>query len=88
MKKFIKWVDVILFQEWDPIGIKHVPQCVDEYSSYAPQIAKLVAQNAAPEIIAEHLNEIAEKRMGLKPDVENAYRVAQMLLAPKLFESE
>lgn len=29
-------IAVILMQDWDPIGIKDVPECGDEYDSYIP----------------------------------------------------
>ena len=83
---FVEWVDEILLQEWDPIGIRGVPQFADEYSSYAPDIAELVARNTAPEIIAGHLDLIATRRMGCRADPENTYRVALILLSPKMFE--
>jgi hypothetical protein len=78
----IEWVDEILLQEWDPIGVRDIPQCADEYSSYAPEIADLVARKASPEIIAGKLNLIVSERMGSKPDVQNAYRVACILAGP------
>jgi hypothetical protein len=80
VKKLIERVDAILFHEWDPIGVNNAAP-PREYSSYAPQVAKLVMQNAAPEIIAGHLDRIAIERMCLKPDPELARRVALLLLA-------
>ena len=84
----IEWVDEILLREWDPIGVNDVPACANEYSSYVLEIAGLVACNAAPETIAAHLSWIEATKMSSRADPETVYRVALMLLAPKIFERE
>ncbi len=81
-RDLIEWVDEILLNEWDPIGIQDVPQCSDEYSCYATSVAEMVARRIAPELIASHLDNIATQRMGLEPDPEHTYRVALLLLGP------
>lgn len=70
----------ILLADWDPIGIRDVPQAQDEYDSYVPGIAALLRAGADVDRIASHLLRI-EEDMALIPDPERARRVALKLRA-------
>lgn len=73
-------VCAILLSDWDPIGIRDVLKAQDEYDSYTPAIARLVAEGASAETIARRLIRIETEEMGLQPDPERASRVALKLL--------
>ena len=70
----------LLMQHWDPIGIKDVEQCYDEYDSYIPSILNLIDSGAALDELAQLLDEIVSKRMGLGSNMTESARVAALLL--------
>lgn len=74
-------VGEVLHYIWDPIGVAGIAQARDEYDGYVDDICTLLWQDAGSDLIAEHLVEIAEHRMGI-PDTE---RLAQ-LAACKLIQ--
>ena len=57
----------ILMEEWDPIGVRGVPEAADEYDSYLPSIVSRLGNNMGDEQVAEYLTEIEEVQMGLIP---------------------
>lgn len=75
-------IDDLLWNEWDPIGMKDVlPR--DEYKSYVPQIFNLTIKNAPAEEIAQELNRIETKTIGLSGDLEKCRQVAKMIVKKK-----
>lgn len=58
----IRWV---LMEEWDPIGVKDVPEAADEYDSYIGGIFELLERNASGQEVAEYLRRIEIDKMGL-----------------------
>lgn len=75
-------VQVILFQEWDPIGVKHNSDCRDEYDSHAPTILKMLRCGADEYKLAHHLFELERVSMGLtRTGVNDSHRrIAKRLL--------
>lgn len=73
-----KVVDEILWNDWDPIGINDIASR-DEYQSYIPEIFSMLIENKDVNTIAERLNEIATKRMGLFANIELSLKVAEKL---------
>jgi hypothetical protein len=59
----------VLMAEWDPIGVKDVPEASDEYDGYIGGIYRLLHDGASDERIAEHLSQIETEAMGL-PSVD------------------
>lgn len=57
----------ILMEEWDPIGVRGVPEAADEYDGYLPQVATRLRDGATTEEIATYLTDVEEDRMGLGP---------------------
>jgi hypothetical protein len=75
-------VRVILFREWDPIGVNEHPQCLDEYNSYAPAICRMLRSDVDEFKLAAHLRRLATEGMGLsRVDEELHQRVARRLLS-------
>lgn len=70
----------ILMEEWDPIGVADEPFAQDEYDSYIPTIYRLLVEGADEYGIAWCLQQIADKEIGLRPDVDRAFRAAQRLI--------
>jgi len=56
----------LLMREWDPIGVKDVPEAQDEYDTYADKVYVMVMhEGASAEQIADYLYEIRAEYMGL-----------------------
>lgn len=56
----------ILWCEWDPIGVNHIPNAIDEYDTYADAIwERLQRQPVTRNDIAAYLLDIGMQRMGL-----------------------
>jgi hypothetical protein len=55
----------ILMDEWDPIGVRGVPEAADEYDGYLDPLASRLREGASAEVVAEYLTEVEEDRMGL-----------------------
>jgi hypothetical protein len=55
----------ILMEEWDPIGVRGVPEAADEYDGYLGPLAARLREGASAEVIAGYLSEVEEDRIGL-----------------------
>ena len=55
----------ILMREWDPIGVKDVPQAQDEYDMYIGEIYELLSRRASEKELSDHLLRIEYVRMGM-----------------------
>lgn len=51
--------------DWDPIGVKDIPEAADEYDSYLGDVYRLVVQHAPASKIAEYLRWVEVERMEL-----------------------
>ena len=83
--KFAPLVGNILRQEWDPIGLRNIPDAPgDEYDSYVGEICSLLDEvESSNKKIMEHLLEIESQRMGVRlteASRERCRRVADRLL--------
>jgi len=76
-------LDGLLFNEWDPIGVRGIEEAKDEYYSYLPQVFKMVMDNAPKVEIAEYLNSVVTERMGLNSDMRHSLRIAEKALKLK-----
>jgi hypothetical protein len=74
-----KKIDDILWNDWDPIGIKDYGGLRDEYQGYIPEIFDMIIKGQTPKDIAKKLNSIAKERMGLKGDWQQSKMVAKKL---------
>jgi hypothetical protein len=70
----------ILLQDWDPIGVRDVPEAQDEYDGYVGGVYRLLASGASPQAVAEHLCAVERDRMGLG----RAQTVHRLSVAEKL----
>ena len=52
--------------EWDPIGINDVPQCADEYDSYAQEIFERARRGAVADEIRNYLLSVETPSMGFR----------------------
>ena len=79
--KLYQTVDEILYDEWDPIGVRDVPEARDEYYAYLPQVFALLKDGNDPGTVAGYLSQIRVDRMGLPDDDASDLEVAGKLVA-------
>jgi hypothetical protein len=68
-KEIQRAIGEVLLRNWDPLGVKDVPQAQDEYDSYVGGVYRLIASGASAKQIAEHLVRIETDRLGY-PDTD------------------
>jgi uncharacterized protein (DUF2236 family) len=71
----------VLMAEWDPIGVRGVPEARDEYDSYLGLVADRLRTGAPAKRIADLLAEIRTETMGMPPAAKADLRTARMLIA-------
>ncbi len=79
VKQYNNAIRVILLKEWDPIGVKDVPEAQDEYDSYIPQVCKLLINQESPENIFKYLWKIETDYMGLIGNRNHTQSIAKKL---------
>jgi hypothetical protein len=79
-RKIQRSIAEVLLAEWDPIGIKDIPEAADEYDSYVGGVYRLIASGASPGELAKHLVHL-ESGMGVPRDPDVLLPVARRLLA-------
>ena len=55
----------VLLHDWDPIGVRDVPEAQDEYDSYVGGVYRLLASGASEQQVADHVSHIASDAMAL-----------------------
>jgi hypothetical protein len=58
----------LLMDNWDPIGVRGIPDAIDEYDTYAGRIADSLRRGADVEMVSAMLGVIRVGGMGLGPD--------------------
>ncbi|MCA9406287.1 MAG: hypothetical protein KC684_07115 [Candidatus Omnitrophica bacterium] len=79
----------ILIEDWDPIGVKDIPQARDEYDSFVPSIISLLNTDVEEEQLFEILMMTATENMGTpRTDalIESSRTAAQKLMTLKLLK--
>ena len=59
----------VLLHDWDPIGIRDEPACVDEYDAYVGGVYRLLVSQATVEEIASHFAKLEHDVIGF-PDTK------------------
>lgn len=72
-------VRVVLLWAWDPIGVRGIPEAVDEYDSYAPAILQMLETGTFDRQIADYLTSVVRDRMELRPNPKADEDIAAML---------
>jgi hypothetical protein len=66
-KRALRAIERVLWEDWDPIGVRARGGPSDEYDSYAPGVLGLVQLGAAEREIAAHLKRLEEELMRIEP---------------------
>jgi len=77
-KKLEDRVNQILWQDWNPIGIKE-DEAADEYKNYVSSIVKLLEENASIKKISKSLFHHANVNMGLSTKLDDHIKIATKL---------
>ena len=68
-----------LLRDWDPIGVRDVPEAQDEYDGYVGGLYRLLASGVTVTDLAEHLARIERDSMGLSARGRDRMDVASRL---------
>jgi hypothetical protein len=79
IKRYNNAIRDILLKEWDPIGVKDVPEAQDEYDSYIPGVCKLLINRESSENIFQYLWKIETDNMGLTGNRNHTKSIAKKL---------
>ena len=70
----------VLLQEWDPIGVREIPEAQDEYDGYVPTIyTMLIARKPINEVF-DFLLWLETEHMGLTADRQRTQSIAEKLV--------
>ena len=72
----------ILMEEWDPIGVRGMPEAADEYDMYLGQVGRRLHDGATVDEIGAYLTWVEDDRMGFGPSA--ARRARNQALAARL----
>ena len=74
-------VKTLLWEQWDPIGLRAIGGPSDEYDSYAFEVWKMLVARTSADEIAAYLAYIETKHMGLSNASGRAHTVAEIATA-------
>ncbi len=73
-------IKMVLLNEWDPIGVRDIPEANDEYDAYVANIYKMLISHKSIHEICDYLWEVETKYMGLIGSKKNTINIAKRLL--------
>ncbi len=68
-----------LMHDWDPIGVREIPEAADEYDAYVAELRAMLVQGRSEAELFEYLWELETEHMGLQGD-----RIATRAFAKQL----
>ena len=71
----------LLRSEWDPIGVGHIPEAIDEYDSYAFHVWSRLKAGGTAEEVAAYLTWAVGDHIGLEPDPQRERKIADKAAA-------
>ena len=81
VKHLLREVEVVLWEDWDPIGVNDTPEAKGEYDSYAGAVFTVALKTRSAMAIAEHLIAVEHAAMGYeKRDPSGLLPVAEKIL--------
>ena len=72
-----------LVDEWDPIGVGHMPDAADEYDAYVGVVGRMLHEGRTEAEIVVYLRDVRLGHIGLSPDAtadEAERRVAKRMV--------
>jgi len=81
VKRLLKEVEAVLWEDWDPIGVNKTPEAKGEYDSYAGAVFTVALKTHSAMAIAEHLISVEHSSMGFaKGNPKGLLPVAEKIL--------
>jgi len=72
----------ILWEDWDPIGVRKFGGPDDEYDSYAGTITRFLIEGRDEYFLSQHLAQLESNAMGLSPpDPDQLRPIARKLIS-------
>jgi hypothetical protein len=71
----------VLMVDWDPIGVRGVPQAIAEYDSYIGPLYRILAGNGPMDDIVDCLERLEREEIGVCTSEQVRRRVAEKLSA-------
>ena len=65
---FHETIRQVLLKDWDPIGVRDIPEAQDEYDSYVSTIFKMLTSRKPRQEVFEYLWWLETEHMGLVGD--------------------
>ena len=65
MATSLRAIRSVLLKDWDPIGVREIPEAQDEYDSYAFPLYTLLRQHPSEKTLVDHLFHLETEHMGL-----------------------
>ncbi|MGL4825435.1 MAG: hypothetical protein ACRC4G_04480 [Alphaproteobacteria bacterium] len=76
-----KQIAQLLLEDWDPIGIKNIPEAKNEYDDYAGDLCKILAKEKNPEQrLLDYLTWLETVHMGLPHNLESIEKIIKKIL--------
>ncbi len=74
-------IRIALLNEWDPIGVGHIPEARDEYDSYVDDLYTFICSHRSQQDVFEWLWALETRHMGLDGHSAATARFANRLLS-------
>lgn len=75
-----KKIKDVLLQEWDPIGVREMPEAQDEYDGYVPAIYSMLISRKPLNEVFNYLLWLEAEHMGLTADRQRTQSIAEKLV--------
>lgn len=83
----IRRIRSVLMDDWDPIGVRNVPEASDEYDSFVLPIYSILREHRSEDGVLDYLEEMT-KYIGLPAERESLRPIAAKLLEIDLSHDE
>jgi hypothetical protein len=80
-KHYHNAIKQILLQEWDPIGVKDIPEAQDEYDSYVWGVYSRLIRQASEQELFDYLWEMETVNLGLYGNAPHTQAIVEKLTA-------
>jgi hypothetical protein len=87
MAASIRSIQSVLMQEWDPIGVRGVPEAADEYDSYIMPVYQILRERRSENALLDYMEWMLD-RMGLAASRKSLRPIAGKLLQINIEEDE
>ena len=87
MAASIRSIRSVLMQEWDPIGVRGVPEAADEYDNYIIPVSQILRERRSEKALLDYMEWMLD-RMGLAASRKSLQPIAAKLLQIDIEEDE